>query len=184
MVKKIILGETESNCLTVEQFVENIVHQFNILVCLDEEHISRNDKLKKYRQYNDGDEVKAELASMLDKFIRKYESSDYVTDVDLYASKSPGLSNYIELTFNVPFGAKEWLKHMIIRASDHPKMNKRKVDEYINLNDKTVADIEKELDRIITKRIRRLEREFNVPMAQNESLRRKRTIKLRINDFV
>ena len=71
---------------------------------------------------------------------------------------------------------------MKIRVSDHPKMNDRKVDEYIYLEGKSVEDIEKELDRIVNKRIRRLEREFNMPMAQNESLGRNNNMKLRINE--
>ena len=75
------------------------------------------------------------------------------------------------------------MSHLKIRVSDHPKHNDRKIDEYIYLEGKSVEDIEKELDKIINKRIRRIEREFNVPMAQNESLRRRHTLKLRINDF-
>jgi hypothetical protein len=62
-------------------------------------------------------------------------------------------------------------------------MNDRKVDEYVHLEGKSVEDIENELDRIVNKRIRRLEREFNVPKAQNESLRKgNNSMKLRINE--
>lgn len=153
MVRKIILGKTD-----IETFVECIVNQYK-LTFLTEEHISRTDRLKKYRNYDDGDEVKAELADMLNSFVRNYERNNYIRKISFNASKKPGLSNYIEITFNIPFGSKEWLKHMKIRVSDHPKMNDRKVDEYIYLENMTVAEIEDKLDRIIQRRIRRIERE-------------------------
>lgn len=182
MVMTTIRGKNRLQNLSVNEFVESIISHFGHNILLKEEHISRTDKLKKYRQYQNGREVKDELSNMLDKFVTKYNTNDYVRKVDFYASKQEGLSNYIELTFNTPFGSKEWLKHMKIRVSDHPKMNDRKVDEYIYLEGKSVEDIEKELDRIVNKRIRRLEREFNIPMVQNESLRRKHSMKLRINE--
>lgn len=166
----------------IELFVECLFNQYSHILLI-EEHITRTDKLKGYREYENGDEVKRELADMLERFVTKYESNDYVCDVRFHASNKEGLSNYIDVTFNAPFGAKEWLKHMSIRASDHyQRKSKKKVDEYIDLNGKTVSDIEKDLDRIINKRIRRLEREFNAPMAQNESLRGKRIMKLKINE--
>ena len=178
MVKKMTPGRAD-----IELFVECLFNQYSHIL-LKEEHITRTDKLKGYREYENGDEVKRELADMLERFVTKYESNDYVYDVRFHASNKEGLSNYIDVTFNVPFGAKEWLKHMSIRASDHyQRKSKKKVDEYIDLNGKSVADIEKDLDRIINKRIRRLEREFNVPKAQNESLRKGNAImKLRINE--
>jgi len=160
MVKTIIPGKEELEFLTVEQFVESIINQFGFTIRLNEEHITKTDKLKKYDQYENGREVKDELASMLDNFIQKYESNDYVTKTDLVKSKSRGLSNYIEITFNTPFGSKEWLKHMKIRVSDHPKMNERKIDEYIYLENMTVNEIENKLDKIINKRIRRIERDI------------------------
>ena len=183
MVKTTIRGKNELEILSVKQFVEDIVNQFSFTIFLKEEHISRTDKLQKYRKYENGNEVKEELASMLDNFIQKYESNQYVLSTNLVKSKSEGLSNYIEVRFNAPFGSKPWLSHLKIRVSDHPKHNDRKIDEYIYLEGKSVEDIEKELDKIINKRIRRLEREYDMPMAQNESLRRKHTLKLRINDF-
>ena len=180
MVKNMTPGRAD-----IELFVECLFNQYSHIL-LREEHITRADKLKGYREYENGDEVKRELADMLERFVTKYESNDYVCDVRFHASNKEGLSNYIDVTFNTPFGAKEWLKHMSIRASDHYQRKgreKKKVDEYIDLNGKTVSDIEKELDRIINKRIRRLEREFNLPKAQNESLRKGNAImKLRINE--
>lgn len=179
MVKKMTPGRAD-----IELFVECLFNQYSHIL-LREEHITRTDKLKGYREYENGDEVKRELADMLERFVTKYESNDYVYDVRFHASNKEGLSNYIDVTFNTPFGAKEWLKHMSIRASDHYQRKgreKKKVDEYIDLNGKSVADIEKDLDRIINKRIRRLEREFNAPMAQNENIRRNNNMKIRINE--
>lgn len=179
MVKKMTPGRAD-----IELFVECLFNQYSHIL-LKEEHITRTDKLKGYREYENGDEVKRELADMLERFVTKYESNDYVYDVRFHASNKEGLSNYIDVTFNTPFGAKEWLKHMSIRASDHYQRKgreKKKVDEYIDLNGKSVADIEKDLDRIINKRIRRLEREFNMPKAQNESLKGKHIMKIRVNE--
>ena len=179
MVKKMTPGRAD-----IELFVECLFNQYSHIL-LREEHITRTDKLKGYREYENGDEVKRELADMLERFVTKYESNDYVRDVRFHASNKEGLSNYIDVTFNTPFGAKEWLKHMSIRASDHYQRKgreKKKVDEYIDLTGKSVADIEKDLDRIINKRIRRLEREFNMPKAQNESIRRNKNMKLIINE--
>ena len=183
MVKTTTRGKNGLEILSVRQFVEDIVNQFSFTIFLKEEHINRTDELKKYRDYKNGIEVKDELASMLDNFIQKYEHNDYVISTKLVKSRSEGLSNYVEVKFNTPFGSKPWLAHLKIRISDHPKHNDRKIDEYIYLEGKSVEDIEKELDRIINKRIRRIEREFNVPMAQNESLRKENNnMKLRINE--
>ena len=176
-----ILGKSELKILSVRQFVESIVNQFSFTIQLNEEHITKIDKLKRYGQYKDGEEVKAELASMLGNFVDKYRNNDYVTKVDFYASQSPGLSNYIEIKFNTPFGSKEWLKHIKIRVSDHPKYNDRKIDEYIYLEGKSVEEIEKELDKIIQKRIRRKEKEYNLPRISNESESR-HNMKLKINE--
>jgi hypothetical protein len=153
MVRRITPGRED-----IDTFVENIISLFNISF-LTEEHITKKDKLKKYRNYEDGDEVKQELADMLEDFVQKYYSNDYIRKVDFHSSRKEGLSNYIELTFNVPFGSKEWLKHMKIRVSDHPKHNDRKIDEYIYVENKTVEQIENQLDNIVNKRIRRLQRE-------------------------
>lgn len=177
-----ILGKKESQLLIIKNFVESIVRQFDSTIFLSEEHINKTDKLKKYRQYEDGDEVKAELAFMLNDFTNKYKSNNYIVNIDFHASQKPGLSNYIEIKFNTPFGSKEWLKHLKIRISDHPKHNDRKIDEYIYLEGKSVEDIEKDLDKIINKRIRRLQREDQLPTAQNESIGRNNNMKLRINE--
>ena len=157
MVRIITPGHPEFIKVNINQFVENVVKTFRL--SLNEEHITSKDKLKRYRDYIDGAEVKKELGDLLNDFVNKYKQNDYIRKVDFYISKKEGLSNYIEITFNAPFGAKEWLKHMKIRISDHPKHNDRKIDEYIKLEGKSVEDIENELDRIINKRIRRLQRE-------------------------
>lgn len=175
MMKTIIPGRAD-----IELFVESIFDEFGNI--LKEEHINKTDKLKTYRDYNNGDEVKFELANMLEDFAYKYETNDYIRRVDFHSSRKEGLSNYIEITFNTPFGSKEWLKHLKIRISDHPKRNGRKVDEYVSIEGNSVNDIEKELDRIVNKRIRRIEREYNLPMAQNENLERNNNMKLRINE--
>ena len=184
MVKRIIPGKEELGFLTVEQFVENIINQFGFTTLLNEEHIAKTDKLKKYNQYENGREVKDELANMLNSFVKTYERNDYICKISFNASKKPGLSNYIEITFNTPFGSKEWLRHMKIRVSDHPKHNDRKIDEYIYIEGKSVENIEKDLDKIINKRIRRLQREDQLPTAQNESIRRNNNMKLRINEEI
>ena len=177
MVKTIIPGRAD-----IELFVKSIFDEFGNI--LKEEHINKTDKLKTYRDYDNGDEVKFELANMLEDFAYKYETNDYIRRVDFHSSRKEGLSNYIEITFNTPFGSKEWLKHLRIRISDHPKRNGRKVDEYVSIEGNSVNGIEKELDRIVNKRIRRIEREYNLPMAQNENIERNEGMKLRINESI
>jgi len=157
MVKIITPGRPEFIKVNINQFVECVVRTFKL--SLNEEHITSKDKLKQYRDYIDGAEVKKELGNLLNDFVNKYKRNDYIRKVDFYVSKKEGLSNYIEITFNAPFGVKEWLKHMKIRISDHPKHNDRKIDEYIKLEGKSVEDIENELDIINNRRIRRLQRE-------------------------
>ena len=95
------MGRTNWKFYQLNNFVEDIVNQFSFTIFLREEHISRTDKLQKYRKYENGNEVKEELASMLDNFIKKYESNQYVLSTNLVKSKSEGLSNYTINSINL-----------------------------------------------------------------------------------
>ena len=157
--------------------------------CLCEEIIKANDVLKKYKQYEDGDETKASLGSLFsdiaDEISRKFE----VKRVKFNISSKVGLSNYIEIFFNLPYGVtKKSLSHYKIRLSDHPPKKKEFNEISIPIVGSTVNKLKDDIMKIVEDRIELINNAehkylygecFNMVKRYNYS---KRFIKEDIND--
>ena len=82
MVRIITPGHSEFIKVNINQFVENVVKTFRL--SLNEEHITSKDKLKRYRDYTDGAEVKKELGDLLNDFVNKYKHTVSQPNADTY----------------------------------------------------------------------------------------------------
>lgn len=142
------LTEYKSN----HKYNRNELNRF--VECLCEEIIKANDVLKKYRQYEDGDETKASLGSLFndiaDEISRKFE----VKRVKFNISSKVGLSNYIEIFFNLPYGVtKKSLSHYKIRLSDHPPKKKEFNEISIPIVGSTVNKLKDDIMKVVDDRI-------------------------------
>lgn len=142
------LTEYKSN----HKYNKNELNKF--VDCLCEEIIKANDVLKRYRQYEDGDETKASLGSLFndiaDEISRKFE----VKRVKFNISSKVGLSNYIEIFFSLPYGVtKKSLSHYKIRLSDHPPKKKEFNEISIPIVGSTVNKLKDDIMKVVDSRI-------------------------------
>lgn len=142
------LTEYKSN----HKYNKNELNKF--VNCLCEEIIKANDVLKRYRQYEDGDETKASLGSLFndiaDEISRKFE----VKRVKFNISSKVGLSNYIEIFFSLPYGVtKKSLSHYKIRLSDHPPKKKEFNEISIPIVGSTVNKLKDDIMKVVDSRI-------------------------------
>lgn len=142
------LTEYKSN----HKYNKNEINKF--VDCLCEEIIKGTDVLKRYRQYENGDETKASLGSLFNDIVDEISRKFEVKRVKFNISSKVGLSNYIEIFFSLPYGVtKKSLSHYKIRLSDHPPKKKEFNEISIPIVGSTVNKLKDDIMKVVDSRI-------------------------------
>lgn len=138
---------------------------------LSEEIIDFNDKLKMYSKYNDKEETKDSLFDRI-KEITDYIKNDsslkldngdkLIANISCHKSNKPGLSNYINIKFNVPEQIfSNSLAFLTIRISDHRPKSFNARTSTIFIDGRTLNKVESKIYDLIEERQRKINYKIN-----------------------
>ena len=138
---------------------------------LSEEIINFNDKLKMYSKYNDKKETKNSLFDRIkeitddiknDTNLVLDDGNSLISNINCHKSNKPGLSNYINIKFNVPDAIySNSLAFLTIRISDHRPQNYNARTPTIFIDGRTLNKVKTKIYDLIEERKNKINYKIN-----------------------